>query len=760
STADCAAGDSACSGEGLFTGGQLGFPVIQYPVPLYDSVTESDITPLNQYRVSLKVDHKISDHDQINGVYLLEDAKSSSNIDGGDTTFGVPLENPNRAQTASISWTHTFSPNVLNQAKIGYVRRLANFIAPGTDGIPGLLTIDALSSGFGGSTALPQFFTENEFQYKDDLSASKGRHSFKFGGEYRRTRNGSSFDSDKFGHFWSWGGEDLITDSVFSDEADLLYFGKPYYGTWYSAGAAVNPTNGAIPDFYRGYRANEFGAFGQDDWKVTPRLTMNLGVRWDYFGPPHNFQDGVDSNFYFGTGTTPVQTVSTNPYFPANDPLYAKEATGGFQQRNSNIWAKDYNNFGPRVGFSWDVFGTQKVVVRSGFGMFYDRIYNNLFENIRFNPPGYCDCTAGSLLTGVPAGAIETPGLFAVPFTANSSFIDPALFPNGLPKATPRHMDENLVAPYYEQWSFGLQYDLGHNLILETNYLGTAGRKLIGIRNINTFDGRVVRGLSTTRINSTIGSDNYRSNDYGSNYHALEATLRKQFSSGLTFNANYTWSKALDDISDAFRAKGSTAVTDPMNIHLDYGPADFDIRNRFVGSFNYDLPFMKANRFLGGWTLNGIFSINSGAAVALLDSSGDYNKNGLFGERPAYVGPGTITNAYLGKNPADGYLNPDDFGQVTCPADVNGGQWCNSTTGRGSLHGPTYVNFDFGVGKSFKITESSKLTLQGNFFDIFNHPNFQNPQGDIQSANFGKAEDTFGDNGGHRVIQLSLRFDF
>jgi hypothetical protein len=199
-----------------------------------------------------------------------------------------------------------------------------------------------------------------------------------------------------------------------------------------------------------------------------------------------------------------------------------------------------------------------------------------------------------------------------------------------------------------------------------------------------------------------------------------------------------------------------------MNIHLDYGPADFDIRHRFVGSFNYDLPFMKSNRYLGGWSLNGIFSINSGAAVALFDSGGDYNQNGVANERPAYIGPGAVTNAYIGgkMSPADGFINAADFGPVTCPADVNEGLWCNSTLGRGSLHGPTFVDFDFGVGKSFKVTEGSKITLQGNFFNIFNHPNFENPQGDIESPNFGKSESTFGDNGGHRIIQLALRFDF
>ena len=124
---------------------------------------------------------------------------------------------------------------------------------------------------------------------------------------------------------------------------------------------------------------------------MTNRFTLNLGLRWEYFGPPHNFQPGIDSNFYFGSNVTPVPTATSNPFFPTTSPFYASVATGNFQIRNNEIWNKDTNNFGPRVGFAWDAFGAQKFVIRAGFGIMYDRIYNNLFENIRFNPPYFSD---------------------------------------------------------------------------------------------------------------------------------------------------------------------------------------------------------------------------------------------------------------------------------------------------------------------------------------------------------------------------------
>ncbi|HZQ70249.1 MAG TPA: TonB-dependent receptor [Terriglobales bacterium] len=773
STINCATDTTgACLGLGAYTG--VFGNTLAFPVPIYDQATEQAVTPINQYRFSIKMDHKIGNNDQLNGVYLFEDTKFKCNFCGSDTTFGVPEDNPNRAQTAGITWTHTFSPTVLNQAKIGYVRRLANFVDPGSEGIPEFYTIDPLVSGLGASTAIPQFFTENQFQYKDDLSVTKGKHSLKFGAEYRRTRNGSSFQADRNGHFTYWSAEDFVTDGLFTDQLDNAlggYYGYGYGGFYY-AGAAVNPTNGQLPDFYRGYRANEFGIYAQDDWRVNSRLTLNVGLRWDYFGPPHNFKANIDSNYYFGTPITPIPCISggvqvtcTNPDFPAGNPFYAFEASARPEIRNSDIWHKDTNNFAPRIGFAWDTLGNQKWVVRGGFGIFYDRLYNNVFENIRFNAPLYADETAGIFASGASIGPLKNPGLLTVPFTSTAQFINPAFFPRGLPKPVPRHIDQNLVSAYYEQFSFGVQHELSKDFAVEANYIGTLGRKLIGILNRNTFDGRT-DGLGSTRPNPLINNDNARGNYYGSNYNALAITLRKRFSAGLSFNANYTYAKALDELSDVFRTRNTAiSATDVQNIRLDYGPADFDVRHRFVVSYNYDLPLFKENRWLGGWSLNGIFSWNTGAPIGLYDSTQDPNKDGVRTDRPQFIGSGTVLDSIIGNEQvvagsnAYVYLDKNQFATPTC-AGINGGLWCNPNLGRGSIPGPMFTNWDFGVSKAFKITEGTRLRFDANFFDFLNHPNFQNPNGNFSSSAFGTSESTYGDTGGHRVTQLALRFDF
>jgi hypothetical protein len=407
--------------------------------------------------------------------------------------------------------------------------------------------------------------------------------------------------------------------------------------------------------------------------------------------------------------------------------------------------------------------------VRGGFGIFYDRLYNNVFENIRFNAPYFADETFGKFVSGVAAGPLKQPGLLTIPFTSNGQFINPALFPAGLPKPVPRHIDQNLATAYYEQYSFGMQHDLGHNYALELNYIGTLGRKLIGILNRNTYDGRVAGIGSSTRPNQLFNNDNARGNYYGSNYNALNVSLRKNFSAGLSFTANYTYGKALDELSDVFRTKNNAAVsaTDVQNIGLDYGPADFDVRHRVVVSYNYDLPFMRNNRWIGGWSLNGIFSWNTGSPIGLFDSLGDPNKDGQRIDRPNFnyqltanelssivgkeqVLPGTTNNAYV-------YLDQGHFAAATCaPAQA----WCNSNIGRNAIPGPMFTNWDFGVSKAFKITESTKLRFDANFFDLFNHPNFQNPNGNFSDPTFGQSQLTYGDTGGHRVTQLALRFDF
>ncbi len=749
-----------------------------YPMSPYGNLNLQDPSYLNEYRVSGKFDHRFSDKDQINAVYLLQDDESGSPFDGGGPFPGPPIINQGRGQTTGLTWNHSFSPTLLNTFRAGYLRHVSNF--PETrPGMPEVYTIfDNITTGFGMYSGLPQFFTDNQYLLQDSISFVHGKHSFKTGMEYRRIANGSSFFNGNKGSYYPFDIESLVTDFAFDDEFDMMYYGRIRYGSLYYATASVDLTTGQAPDVYRGFRANEFAGFFQDDWRVSSRLTVNMGLRYEYFGPPHNYKPNIDSNFYFGNvGVTPIPTASTNPYFPKYNGFYAGVAGGTFQIRNNEIWNKDTNNFGPRLGFSYDVLGNQKLVLRAGGGIMFDRMYNNIFENIRFNPPHFSNNQIGYYANGVPSGAIATPGLYTYPFSSTSMFFNPLY----APKPNPRHMDQNTVSPYYEQLHLGLQYEFAKGYIFEPEYVGTFGHKLMAYRDINTFDGRMVSGLGSTRINPNVGADNYRSNDYSSNYHGLQMTVRKSYSSGLQFQSSYTYSKALDTISDLFNGRSFSTVSDPMDIKVDYGPADFDMRHRWVTSLSYDVPWMKSNRWLGGWGLNTIISIQSGVHFTPYSSSSSYdlNKNGLATDRIVTTGGAPTASIHLDTNQTAGvwgmpveYFAPADWKPYVCPASVNNGQWCNPPLGRNSMVGPGYQNMDFGVTKKFKVTERSSVQFQANFFNLFNHTNFNLPSRNLSGCtknaqgvytcdrsggyNFGAITSAFG----ARQTQLALRFDF
>jgi hypothetical protein len=775
--APCAPGTATdpCFSQGVYAGA-VG---VEYPVNEFGTVAFSNPDRFNQHPVSFKSDYKISNQDSLTGTFNYTTQNDINKFGGGDGTIGPAFENPNVQLLLGIAWTHNFSANILNQFRASYLRHRSDFPNPaGTAGIPDILSFfDSLGVSFGNTSALPQLFTDGLFQYKDDLSIVKGKHAFKVGGEYRRVRNASSFQAEKNGIFFFQSTEELVTDGFFGDVADKILNGKATAGSIYEAGASINPLTGGFPTYYRGYRANEVAWYVQDDWKILPRLTLNLGLRWEYFGPPHNYKPGIDSNIFWGSGLTPLP-ANGNPFLPVNNHQAALEAGARAVQVDKNIWAKQTSNFAPRIGFAWDVFGTQKLVVRGGGGFFYDRIYNNVFENIRFNPPFFDFATLGTaFVPGAGAiGPIDSPGLYSVPFTNPAPFLPFAPLPSG------RHMDQNLRSPYTQQANLGFQYSVAKDFVLEVNGAYTGGRALIGVVDINTYDGRrACDGAEGTvqnakcaaafaagqipaatftgrRLNPTLASDGYRGNAYGSSYYGLQVSMTKRLSRGLQFNSNYTWSHALDTLSDAFNGgHGQIAgQTDVYNTAADKGNADFDIRHRFVTNAYYELPIFRQSRWLGGWSVDGIVILQKGVPIPILNgsTSGDTNRDGHTTDRPAITG-----NPYIGgKSPADGFLNPASFSRYTCPATVNFGLFCDSPTGRNTLIGPGFVNTDFGAAKKFRIREHSSLQFQANFFNLFNHPNFLVPVGNRfgNASQFGTSTSDFGP----RITQLALRLDF
>lgn len=760
-----------------------------YPVPIFGDVTLQNRIRANQNRWNLKWDYQATSKDTITAHYVFDDFDEYDSTGGGDAynpAFG--FDAPARSQNGSVGWTRTFAPTVVNEFRAAYLRHNAPFPRSTAPEVPSIFTIDALGTGYGITSSLPQNFTENTFQYQDSMSWIRGRHTLRFGGDYRRTRNGSAFEAARDGVFYFWDTESMLTDGALVDLFGL--------GGFYLAEASIDPnsTTPKRPEYYRGFRANEFSWFVEDSWKVNNRLTFTLGMRYDYFGIPHNFRSGLDSNFYFGShnldqciirkatgaevclpGDGVTNPVSTNPYFPVN--AYTASVFGGdFKQKNSGIWNKDSNNFAPRFGLAWDVRGNQKTVIRLGGGVFYDRMWNNLFENIRFNPPSFAFADWGYAGNGLTVGPISTPGFYSIP-------IDIANFAGTAATPGPRHMNEGMVTAYSEQYNFNIQRQLSTNWLLDMAYVATVAHKLTGVVNVNTFNGRSGFGYSSRRINPNIGSDNMRGNWYNSNYHALQVRLTKRMSRGITIDTNYTYSHALDFISDAFnnRSGNDFRPENQWNRGLEYGAADFDLRHRFLTSFVWDLPFFKSNKILGGWTVNGVVTLQTGTPFTIYDSSNDVNGDGLFSDRAAfYGGAGAKPSGYIdhSQSPADGYLanpltnkgtNPWTGAPIsvfdTTVADfVNGAsEPVDGYMSRNAMYGPGFANTDFSVSKKFRITEGTALTFVWSSFNLWNHPNFFMgiSSGDVSGTSFGRSRSTISPNNtGGRVMQWALRFDF
>ncbi len=772
----------------LYLGGPGG---IYAPVNVFGNGYSISTETYNQNRGSLKLDHRLTDKDQLSFSYVADLRSDDFNDGGSSSTPGLPEFVVGGGQLFGARWTHTFTSSLQAEALANYTRHVNNVGVGGPAGVPSQYTEDDLYTGFGAATNLPQYFTDNEFAYAGNLTWNHSHHNYKGGFRYVRTRNGSAFYNDVNGSTLFYSTPGLMTDGLMEHDLGALTGLEGSYGDLYYASASQDPSTGGAPDPYRGYRANEYNAYFQDEWKTTPRLFINAGVRWDYFGPPHNFHSGVDSNVYFGSATS---VTSTNAFAPGGS-LYLGEQSGSFQcvgmsacgnsakaalggyalaSGKSTIWDRDLNNLGPRLGFSYDTFGNQKLVVRGGFGIGYDRLYNNVYENIRFNAPHFVDNTTGYGAGSTPINNTLRAELVSSPFTGNS-FLSGA-------GAVPRHVNQHLKTAYYEQLHFGVETGF-KGYVVEANYIGTLGRQLIGLMNANTFEGRLACNtaaqktacaaaglttaqMSTARPNSTFASDNFRTNGFSSNYSGGQVSIRRSYTNGLQFNANYTYSKAMDQISDVFTVKsGGTGITTPYNPSHVYGPADFDQRHNFKLIVNYQTVSAAHRLLLGGWGISPIATMGAGTPIYIKNSSASYdpNKDGVTGVEPAvYTGTGSIKNSILHGpslsgtgSKGTGYIKLGTWGSYTCPATVNHGLFCDVPGDRQNLYGPRTYNVDMAVSKHLQLSEHYSFTLQAAFFDVDGHVEWANPVGDINSSNFGNSIGASGRQG-----QLSGRFDF
>jgi outer membrane receptor protein involved in Fe transport len=739
-------------------------------------------SPQSTYSTVARVDLNISDRTMLYGRYALYSEADLAGVVSSSPYVGYDMGQNQFKQSVVLNLTHVFSPNIVNSVKFLYNRLNvllplgANPVSPGLiASLQGQATLPGTSSAlvFPGYAESPSGGPQNVYQLFDDLSWNKGRHQLKFGGAYIQTR-----DNREFGAFEN-AGEALASSGDVSEVGASLVAGQLYQFlsavdpqgqypcTRNSAGQYVVTSSCLLqlpvgqPSFSRNNRFNDGNFYVQDAWKVTPRLTLNLGVRWEYYGVQHNADPSLDSNFYLGSGQSLFEQVRNGTVQIAN-----QSPVGG-------LWAPDKNNWAPRVGFAYDVFGNGLMSLRGGYGIGYERNFGNVTFNVIQNPPNYAviSVTSG---TDVPPGnlPIYTNNLGPLGGAGSTCGQSPVVVPGTSCFPTPslRAVQQNIPTAYVQFWSGAIDYQVLKDSVLSIEYSGSKGTHEYDIANLNV-SGYGATFLGDARVNNRLNYQysgiNYRGANGFNSYNGLNVKFQSNnlFNKGLYLNANYTWSHAIDNLSSTFTEGGNGAYVegylDPYNANLDKGNADYDIRNRFVLSGTWNIPWRSnlssavARQILGGWSFSPILNIRSGLPYSVYDCSNvgfvgftcprwipsqPVSQNGGASNSTA-VAPNLFDYLQLPLDPNTGVpVNAGDALAVPVCQYLDHGNCVYSNTGlpqghRNAYRGPGYWNFNFVAAKTFKLTERFNLQFRAEFYDAFNHSNYYINAGNLDVEN-------------------------
>jgi len=525
------------------------------------------------------------------------------------------------------------------------------------------------------------------------------------------------------------------------------------------------------PSFSRSNRYQEFGLYSMDSWKATRKLTVNLGLRYEFFGTQHNNNQQLDSNYYFnGGGSNEFERIANGNVLIAPDSPVGK------------LWAPSWKNFSPKVGFAYDLKGDGKTVVRGGYSIAYERNFGNVTFNVIQNPPNY-EVVALTDGGNAAVGSMNVTTNPAGPLSGTSGVV-------GLPGASLRAVNPNINQSYAELYSLTLEHQIQPNVIFGVDFSGSRGIHLYDIANIKFLgDADPLARLRQTQYSNI----NYRSSGGISSYNALVARIQMNnwAKHGLTLNANYTNGHTLDELSDTFSSsinQNNLGYTDPYNPRLDYGNSYMDVRSRFNLSAVWEVPFAKGTsgfvkQIADGWSVAPLFIAEAGFPYTVYDSTNGY----AISMRAVNANGGIPTGAphSLAITGADDYIytpfysNYDSSGNPTPGAiscfnssyvnPIMGysdwGPFPAAMTGRNAFRGPGSWNLDLGLYKQFFLGERFKLQFRGEFYNLMNHANLYAQTGDndigsgftYMDARYGLTANGVKD---LRTVQLALRLMF
>jgi len=670
----------------------------------------------NQY--SIRADYELRPgKDRLYGSYYY--TESFAMTGGIRPAFNTTTKN--HTYFANLNHTHIFSSAKLNELRAGVMYLegpMANLpndrdVRPRLD-IPGI-SITGVQS-FGGSS-FPRGWWQTNWHLKDVFTVVRSSHMLKAGGELRLMWGSANNTSN---YIPSYTFTNILNFA--DDEARQM--------TRY-----VNPGTGEPATAYSELAQTEWAVFVQDDWKLTRNLTLNVGLRYENYGTFRDTDDGL-RNLILGSGSTFNERLAS--------------ARVDFVDR---FYPADNNNFGPRVGFAWDPNGDGKMSVRGGYGLAYDRLMNLPAESYRNNPP-----TRASVTLGPQYGTTFTYSLGdeSKPFVGYP--VDPALKVglderNGVKGARTSLMtvDENVKFPYTHNWFLGAQRELVSGIVVDVNYLGSAGRSLFNAYNVNRFLGDMIDGRFDG-FNPSFSSINMVTSTSISDYHGVSLSVRRNFRQGFMLGGAYTFGKAMND-ADA--AVGTTSYQDAANIQGDRAIAGYDVTHKLSVTGLWELPFAKdasgiVHGILGGWQLAGYGILQVGTPINITNGAsyptGDYNADNNGGDRPNAPASGVKTSGWTTQEFLNGIFKTSDFSKPAA------GQ--NGTLVRNAYRGPGYVDFSFSMQKRFQLNSRASVEVRMDVFNVFNRVNLDNPSSDLSSANFGKSTSQLATRAGQLGIRL------
>jgi hypothetical protein len=697
---------------------------------------------------SAKLDHHFTSTDTVSAHYSLIDDNTFSPFDLVNAFTDLPGYGSftlNHGQNAGLEWTRVFRSKLLNEFRLGFIRMRATVLQQnhGTDynaalGFPDVLTNpvdlgypDLSIQGFDGigePVNYPQERHDTTLQIADNVAWTVGRNQFKMGVDLHHLRIDDYLDFLARGEWVFYG----ATAEALQQEAggaiapctptSTSVCDASYYPLTEVLAGVPDAATTASGNTYNSLRGHGVSTYVQDDIHVIPRFLLNAGLRYEYNSPP------VEALNRF---SVPDLSAASATCTPTPNCQFIQAGTDGVPRAT---YSPTYTDFGPRLGFAWRPLKTERWVVRSAYGIFYDSTIGQVNVFPRINPPYYN-------LSFFENGSCAPYGLCNV---------------QNILTGPPGLVQDNMISPkfrdgYMQQWNADLQYEVLPNWMVDAAYVGSKGTHLANVLDLNQQN--PVTGVFPY---PQFASILYVESSASSNYNALQLRSEKRTSVGLSLLLAYTYSKSFDDISSVFGGSvGSGLPQNSNDIEGDRGPSDFNAVHRFVGSFVYDLPLRRlwtngpgwSARLLGNWQASGIVTAQTGSPFTVVLAGGNSSAEAAFGNpaRPDVVGspfvagpvaanpnPGCQTTISQGGLAADEVRVPQSWFNacafVNPPAGAASGLFAYGDEGRNSMTGPGYTNLDFGLSKSVALgAESRLLQLRGDFFNLFNHPNFDIP---------------------------------